>query len=78
MKRRCSGLCVMPGANTSAPLQRGECVRCCGCGRVVAVVVGGRVIVKHKGREVVVDEASDVRIRCEVCGSNTRVREMWG
>ena len=64
-------------ATRAGPLvQRGESVRCSGCGRVLAVVVGGRVIVKHKRREVVIDEASDVRIRCEVCGSNTRAREM--
>ncbi len=61
-------------ASTRAPLQRGESVRCSGCGRVVAVLVGGRVVVKHKRREVVVDEAADVRIRCEVCGSSTRAR----
>jgi ribosomal protein S27E len=50
-------------------------VRCSGCGRVVAVLVGGRVVVKHKRREVVIERPVVGRITCEMCGSVTRVRE---
>jgi ribosomal protein S27E len=63
-------------ASTRAPLQRGESVRCSGCGRVVAVLVGGRVVVKHKRREVVIERPVVGRITCEMCGSVTRVREI--
>ena len=67
-------MCVMRDANTRAALLWGESVRCSGCGRVVGIRHDGRLTVRHKGREVVIEPAAAVvRIRCEECGTSTRI-----
>ena len=51
----------------------GGAVRCVGCGAVLAAYERGRLVVRHKRREVVVDPPSAVRsIRCDDCRTVTR------
>ena len=51
----------------------GGAVRCAGCGVVLAAYQRGRLVVRHKRREVVVDPPSACRsIRCDDCGVVTR------
>lgn len=43
------------------------------CGNPLYAVVKGKVLIKRHGREVLIDENQTAQIKCERCGSVTKV-----
>ena len=77
--RPCSGrfvtslLAAMPAGDTRPS---GRQLRCRACGRVLGVVRGARLVMRHREREWVVEPATACReLRCEACGYRRRFVE---